>query len=121
MHELSIALSIVDAAAEEAARNGAARVTAVHLKLGEMSGVVPEALRSAWDLATEDSPIAGAELKIDEEPATAICETCGGARRIKSISEMACRECGAHVGELVSGRALEVTGIEIIEEEKSQP
>jgi hydrogenase nickel incorporation protein HypA/HybF len=43
MHELSIAMSIVEMAEEEAhLRN--VRVSAVHLKLGMLSGVVKDAL-----------------------------------------------------------------------------
>jgi hydrogenase nickel incorporation protein HypA/HybF len=57
MHELSIALSIIDAACEEAERHAGARVVAVHLKLGPLSGVVKEALVSAYELAREGSPL----------------------------------------------------------------
>jgi hydrogenase nickel incorporation protein HypA/HybF len=62
MHEVSIALSIVDAAAEEAERQGGGRVVAVHLKLGPLSGAVKEALTSAFELAREGSPLADCEL-----------------------------------------------------------
>ena len=44
MHELSIAMSIVDMAQEEAERHGGVQVQAVHLKLGRLAGVVKEAL-----------------------------------------------------------------------------
>jgi hydrogenase nickel incorporation protein HypA/HybF len=70
MHELSIAMSIVEVASEEAERQGGARVGAVHLKLGKLSGVVREALLFSWDLACDETPIAGAKLAIEE---------CGGA------------------------------------------
>jgi hydrogenase nickel incorporation protein HypA/HybF len=66
MHELSIAISIVEIASEEAQRQGSARVEAVHLRLGTLSGVVKDALLFSWDLACEDSPIAGAKLTIEE-------------------------------------------------------
>ena len=46
MHELSIAMSIVEMAEEEAAKHGGVQVTAIHLKLGALSGVVKEALLS---------------------------------------------------------------------------
>ena len=50
MHELSIAMSILDVAGEEAQRLNA-KVIAIRLKLGPLSGVVKEALLSAYDLA----------------------------------------------------------------------
>lgn len=59
-------MSIIDLATEEALREGGARVQTVHLKLGKLSGVVKEALLFSWDLACEESPIAGAALSIEE-------------------------------------------------------
>jgi hydrogenase nickel incorporation protein HypA/HybF len=64
MHELSIAASIVDIACEEAGRYGG-RVEVVHLKLGALSGVVREALEFSWDLACDQTPVAGARLEIE--------------------------------------------------------
>ena len=45
MHELSIAMGIVELAADEVARRNGARVIAIHLKLGPLAGVVPDALQ----------------------------------------------------------------------------
>ena len=66
MHELSIALSIVDIACEEAEKHGSARVHATHLKLGPLSGVVKESLLSAYELACEGTPLEGSQLVIAE-------------------------------------------------------
>ena len=60
MHELSIAVNIVDIACEEAERQGDSRVDAVYLNLGALSGVVKDALLFSWDLACEGTRIAGA-------------------------------------------------------------
>ena len=70
MHELSIAMSIVEIASEEAARQNAARVEAVHLRLGALSGVVKDALLFSWDLACDETPVAGAKLAIEETGGT---------------------------------------------------
>ncbi len=59
MHELSIAMSIVEGAVDEAFRIGADKVAAIYLKLGAMSGVVPEALLFSYDLACEGTPLKG--------------------------------------------------------------
>ena len=66
MHELSIALSLVDAVCEELPRLGpAASVRSVYVRLGPYSGVVAEALTSAFELAIAGSPIEGARLEIE--------------------------------------------------------
>jgi hydrogenase nickel incorporation protein HypA/HybF len=68
MHELGIAMSIAEAAGEEAARYAGSRVCAVHLRLGGLSGVVKEALLFSWDASCEGTPLAGAQLVIQEVP-----------------------------------------------------
>ena len=72
MHELSIAMSIAEAAAEEAQRHSGARVCAVHLRLGELSGVVKEALLFSWDASSEDTPVSGARLVIEDVGGTSL-------------------------------------------------
>ena|ERR1700761_9706555 len=68
MHELSIAMSILDIAGEEAERRGNVQVQAIYLKIGTLSGVVKEALLSAYELAAEQTPFAQARLIIEDVP-----------------------------------------------------
>lgn len=67
MHELSIAMSLVEMATEEAEKRGA-RVVAMHVKVGLLSGVLKEALMSAYEMASEGSSLEGAPLVIDQPP-----------------------------------------------------
>ena len=113
MHELSIALSILEMAAEEAGRLGGAKVKAVHLKLGPLSGVAGDALVAAFDLAREGFPSKDCRLLIEEVPLTVRCAACGGTRPAVSVQELACSACGAPAGEVVSGREMEVVALEI--------
>ena len=112
MHELSIALSILDVVEEEAERCGG-RVVAVHLKLGPLSGVVKEALVSAYELAREQTSLAASELIIEEVPLVAHCAVCEAAHTLASVQELCCPVCGAATAEIVSGRELEVVALEI--------
>ena len=113
MHELSIALGIIDGATEEAERLGAVAVKAVHLKLGVLSGVVKSALLSAYELAREGSPLADAELLIEDVPITVSCPACGCDRPVESIQNFRCLVCGAPASTVVGGRELEIVGMEI--------
>jgi hydrogenase nickel incorporation protein HypA/HybF len=112
MHELSIALSILDLVAEEAERHRG-RVAAVHLKLGPLAGVVKEALVWAYDLAREGTPLAAAELVVEEVPLVAYCRACAAERAPASVQELRCTACGAPTPEIVGGRELEVVALEI--------
>ena len=113
MHELSIAMSIVEMAHEEATRRGGVAIAAVHLRIGRMSGVVAEALRSSFDLASEDSLVAGAHLVIEDVPVAVRCPTCAATRPIRSLQEFCCVECGTPTADVVEGRELLVTALEL--------
>lgn len=112
MHELSIALSILDLVEEEAERQGG-RVAAVHLKLGPLSGVVKQALLSAYDLAREGTSLAETDLVIEEVALTAYCPACAGVRTLASVQDLRCPDCGVPTPEVVTGRELEVVALEI--------
>jgi hydrogenase nickel incorporation protein HypA/HybF len=113
MHELSIALSIVDLAAEEAGRQHGGRVVAVHLRLGLLSGVATEALRSAFALAREGTALADAELVIEEIPVVVHCPRCAAERTVASPSQLSCPGCATTTPEVVRGRELELVALEI--------
>ncbi len=115
MHELSIAMSILDMAEEEAQRRGGVRVDAIYLRLGLLSGVVKEALLSAYDLAREATPLAACRLVIEEVPIMAFCQHCQAERPIRSMQEFSCGECHTPVSEILQGRELQVCALEISE------
>ncbi|HWE95164.1 MAG TPA: hydrogenase maturation nickel metallochaperone HypA [Tepidisphaeraceae bacterium] len=114
MHELSIAVSLLDVAAEEAERLGV-EVAAIRLRLGPLSGVVKEALLSAFDLAREESPMPNARLVIEEMPIIIYCAACSAQGPATSLQEMSCSRCGASAAKVISGRELEVVGLEVID------
>jgi hydrogenase nickel incorporation protein HypA/HybF len=111
MHELSIAVSILDMAAEEAEARGV-RVRAVHLRLGPLSGVVKDALLSAYDLAREGTPLARADLVVEEVPVVAYCPACAAERTPTSFPLLICPDCGGPTPEVMRGRELEVFALE---------
>ena len=85
MHELSIAMSMVEMAAEEATRRGGAQVCAIHLKLGPLSGVVREALLFSYDVACEGTPLEGSRLVIEDVPVV-FCPDCSEEQRAQALS-----------------------------------
>jgi hydrogenase nickel incorporation protein HypA/HybF len=113
MHELSIAMSIVDMAEEESARLGGGQITAVHLKVGALAGVVKVALLSSYDLACENTVLAGSTLFIEDVPIVVHCPRCDARRQVQSIQCFRCAECGEPTADVLEGRELLVTGLEI--------
>jgi hydrogenase nickel incorporation protein HypA/HybF len=114
MHELSIAMSIVDLAQEEAARRSG-KVTAVHLKLGALAGVVKTALVSSYEMACADTVLQGSQLIVEEIPVVVYCSRCKKRRPLSSIQLFYCEECGTPTSEVVQGKELEVVALEMEE------
>jgi len=120
MHELSIAMSILEMAQEEAQiRN--VRVEAVYLKLGALSGVVKEALLSSYEIACEGTPLQGSRLIIDEVPVVIFCAKCNAQRPISSLQLFCCPQCGTPSGDIVQGKELEVVALETSDLEYTNP
>jgi len=113
MHELSIAMSILESLQEEVTIRGCGQVDAVHIRVGGLSGVVPQALASAYELAAEETPFARSRLVIEEVPVVIFCRTCGGERQIESPGWFCCPECKTPSAEIVSGHELEISALEL--------
>jgi hydrogenase nickel incorporation protein HypA/HybF len=112
MHELSVALSIIEAVEEEAERHPG-RVEAIHLRLGPLAGVVKEALLSAWELASEGSTLAGVRLVVEDVPMVFYCPACQSNQTVASMQWLCCPRCDTPLSELVQGRELEVRALEM--------
>ena len=112
MHELSIAMSIIEMAEEEAHRHGG-RICAVHLKLGALSGVVKDALLSAFEMASADTVLAGSRLLVEEVPIIVFCDRCHAQQNITSPQWFCCPACGTPTSQVIQGKELEVVALEI--------
>jgi hydrogenase nickel incorporation protein HypA/HybF len=115
MHELSIAMGIVEAAVDEAKQRNV-HVNAVHLRLGALSGVVKDALLFSYEIACQDTPLQGSRLLIEEVPVVVFCSRCQQKRVLESVQSFTCPECGAPTGDVLAGRELEVFALEVDDE-----
>jgi hydrogenase nickel incorporation protein HypA/HybF len=112
MHELSIAEAIVAVADRHA---GGRRVSRVEVSVGHLRQVVPSALAFAFELVSEGTALAGAELVLEEVPATGRCRACGAESRFDAFP-LTCRACGDHDVELTAGEELQVESLDLEEE-----
>ena len=112
MHELSVAMSLVEMALEEGERQGG-RVSVVHLRLGVMAGVVKDALLFSYEVACQDTPLAGSELVIQEMPLVVYCPYCDMQRVLATAYSFTCTACGTPTPEIRGGKELELVALEI--------
>jgi hydrogenase nickel incorporation protein HypA/HybF len=111
MHELSIALSMIERIEEEAARHSGT-VRAAQVKIGVLSGVDCDALSFAWEIAREGTDLAGVRLEIERVPLLARCPKCG-ATHTPEIQAIICPQCITPEQDILAGRELELTSLEI--------
>ncbi len=108
MHELSIVESLIDAVLE---KTGTRAVTGVNLRIGPLSGVLPDALRFCFDVASAGTTLAGARLQIDEPQGHGRCRTCGNNFVLTDMFLLC--PCGSADVEVVSGRELNLVSVEV--------
>jgi len=99
-------------AAEEAARQGDVRVSALYLKLGPLTGVIKDSLLFSWEVASQGTPLEGSRLVIEEVPVIVYCPDCDQERIVESIQRFCCSVCGVLTAEVRQGRELLVTALE---------
>jgi hydrogenase nickel incorporation protein HypA/HybF len=108
MHELAIAESIVHAVQS---RIGDRPVRSVRLQVGQLSGVMTDALTFSFELAASGTPLEGAELFIDKPRGRLHCRTCG--QDVGRNDLLLLCECGSADVEVTAGRELALMSVEV--------
>ena len=109
MHELSVAHAVVSTVVD-ALPSPDTRVIQVRLRVGELSGLVPQALEFAYDVAAEGTPLADAALVIERSPIVVRCPSCGDGE-LPNAHDFRCPTCHEACGDVVGGRELEIVDI----------
>ena len=112
MHEVSIMEEAVRMAVDAAKAAGKTRVVVLRLRVGTLSGVVPEALRFAFDVVCSDTIAAGASLEIESVPGAFWCAPCRMEFECANFFTE-CPRCHNVSGELRRGREMEIADVEV--------
>lgn len=116
MHELAVTQGILNFALDEAAKRDAARITALTVSVGALSGIVPDCIETYFPLVAEGTLAEGAKLTFRRIPATVRCAECGAERELPDF-RLRCPVCTSRKVELLSGREAYIESIEIEEKE----
>ena len=112
MHEVGIMEEAVRVAVETAKSSGASKVLRLRLRVGALSGVVPEALQFAFDVVCGDPMTREAQLEVESVAASGWCSDCGLEFECEDLIAE-CPRCRKVSGELRHGRELEIASVEI--------
>lgn len=114
MHELSIAISLIDEITEQSKSRGGLTIVAVHLLLGRLSGVDAAALMFCYHSACDGTLLEGSKLMIEEFPVVLYCSVCSLESRAESIQRLSCPRCQCPA-EVIGGHELEIASLEVLE------
>ncbi len=118
MHELSVCQSMLRQVSEIARQHDARHVSRVKIRIGVLSGVVPDLLKQVFPVASAGTVAEGAQLSIKTLPVCVRCESCGTESEVEA-NKLICSACGDWHTQLVSGNELLLDSIEI-ESERGQ-
>ena len=114
MHELSIMGNILDIVIEHAESNNAKKVHKINLKIGVLSDIIPEWAQNYFDMLTKDTIAEESELVIEKVPIKIKCHSCENEFTLENKDmNFFCNKCESTDIEILSGRELQITSIEI--------
>lgn len=119
MHEVSLMRNLLEVVEETARREGATRVDAIHLRIGELAGVSVDSLAFAFEILSKGTPAEGGRLECETVPLSARCRSCGAGFRPEDLV-FRCPSCGGAEIEVTAGREMEVDYI-LLDEDAREP
>lgn len=112
MHELSVTEGILNFALDEAKKLNAEKVTAIKLKIGALSGLVPDCIGIYFETVAEGTLCEGATLTFERIPAKIRCSDCKNEHQIEGF-RLICPVCASRRVELIAGREAYIDSMEI--------
>jgi hydrogenase nickel incorporation protein HypA/HybF len=112
VHEISIMQGTLDLALHTAQQSGATQIQALRLRVGAMTGVVPEALQFAFEALREGTIAAAARLDIQTISASYWCPSCQTEFESRDWLQE-CPHCRRPGAELRHGLELELASIDV--------
>lgn len=112
MHEMSIAINVINIACKEAQKDGAESISVIEMEVGSLSGVMIDSLTFCYEAACKDTMAEDSALKIIPIPATAKCLKCKHEFEIESFMAL-CPECESYEIDILRGRELRLKAISV--------
>ncbi len=112
MHELAITQSLLGIALEKAGEAGASRIRAINLRIGRLSGYLPEAVEANFEILSPGTLAEGAELRLEWVPVSCRCRDCG--REYQAVmDDLRCPDCRTPRFQVTGGREMYIESMEV--------
>ncbi|HXC64401.1 MAG TPA: hydrogenase maturation nickel metallochaperone HypA [bacterium] len=105
MHEMSLAVALLERVLAEAGKGGLRSVSQVTVELGSLQAIEPDLLSEAFRAAALNSVAEGARLDLQLRPAEASCRSCGQGFQ-PSYQDYVCPHCGQADVKILRGKEM---------------
>ncbi len=112
MHEIGLMQETINMALDHAKNQNAHKIHSLKMRVGDLSGVIPEALQFAFDVMINDTIAQGAKLYIETIPVTCYCLNCQTNFQPDDIIYQ-CPHCDNLSTKILTGKELELTSLEV--------
>lgn len=112
MHELSVTEGILRIAVDEGTKHNAKKVNRIKIKVGELTGLLPECISYYFDIISKNTIAEGAVLDIEKIPVKLKCSDCGSFT-ITDVRSFRCGSCGGQNLKIVEGNEFYVDSLEV--------
>jgi hydrogenase nickel incorporation protein HypA/HybF len=112
MHELAITQSLFKIVLEQARKAGAKKVAGINLKIGRLTGYVPEAVEMNFNLLAAGTLAEGAGLRIEWVPVKVLCRDCQKESEQQDLG-LGCVHCGSLNVKISGGREMYIESMEV--------
>lgn len=107
--------NVLDRAVAVCQEHGGTRVTKIMLKIGVMSGILPNYVQSFFDVLSKGTIAEGAQIVIESDPAVFMCRQCGTESVYSEPgAEYVCSQCGSPALRLTGGYRFQIVNISIV-------
>jgi hydrogenase nickel incorporation protein HypA/HybF len=112
MHELPVTKSIVKISSEEAEKHNAKIVKEIRIKVGVLTGLIPDSIQYYFDIISKGTLVEGAGLKIEKLPIRFRCNDCGCEDEAKA-GIYSCKNCESMNIKIIGGNEFFIESLEI--------
>src|SRR5512140_2306500 len=110
MHELSVVMSIIDIAKQQADKENASVIEEIEMDIGCLSTIQMEAFEFAWQQAVKETILENTVKKVNRIKGKATCLECHAIFPLENLYD-ACPVCGEHLIEIKEGKELRVRSL----------
>lgn len=112
MHELSVTQNIIKISCEEAEKHNVTRVKEIRIKVGELTGLVPQAIQYYFEIASKGTRVENAIIKVEKIPIKIKCNVCNSESEV-NFNTFSCRQCGGKDYKIIGGNEFFIESLEV--------